>query len=148
MAYFITPQDAFTNYEDGGEVDIPDDEDYAVASNGRRTPSQTIRLNSAGRKVTKDEFNNEGALYYFRTCFVRTKRLCGRDHRNRFIYPNGWSTNTGRRAVCKEDDWSWSLTRENQYNVSNVSRDPCMNVFISLLLMAVLSVLAGNLLPR
>ena len=132
---FITPQQAFANYEDGGDVDIPDENSGS---------NHKIRLNSAGRKVIKDDMHDSRV----RTCVRRTKRMCGRDHRNRFVYPNGWSTNTGRMSICKEEDCNWSMAKEQQYNTSPVSREPCVNLFISLLVMAVLSVLAGNLLPR
>jgi hypothetical protein len=141
MPSFIIPQEAFSNYEDGGDVDISDECDGV-------TFQRKILLNSAGRKVTRDYDESHGTLFCLRACMVRTRRMFGRDHRGRFVYPNGWSTTTSRMSICKEDDVNWSMTREQQYNNLQITRDPIMNLFISLVIMAVLSVIAGNLLPR
>jgi hypothetical protein len=106
--------------------------------------------NSAGLVVTcdDDDTSSRGVLQWVGKCIRRTKQIFGRDPKNRFVYPNGWTTNTGKMSQCKEDDLNWSLTSEQKFNEHSLSKDPCVNIFIFLLLMAVMSVLAGNMLPR
>lgn len=124
MPAFITPEEAFANYEDD--------------SNGESV------------SVTRDDDDNNttGVLQWFGGCVVRIKQIFGRNPKNRFVYPNGWTTNKSKMSQCKEDDLNWSLTNEQQFNDHSLSKDPCVNISIFLLLMAVMSVLAGNMLPR
>ena len=124
MPGFITPEEAFANYEDD--------------SNGESV------------SVTRDDDDNNttGVLQWFGGCVVRIKQIFGRNPKNRFVYPNGWTTNKSKMSQCKEDDLNWSLTNEQQFNDHSLSKDPCVNISIFLLLMAVISVLAGNMLPR
>ena len=124
MPAFITPEEAFANYED----------------------------DSIGESVTvtrdDDDNNTTGVLQWFGGCVVRIKQIFGRNPKNRFVYPNGWTTNKSKMSQCKEDDLNWSLTNEQQFNDHSLSKDPCVNISIFLLLMAVMTVLAGNMLPR
>ena len=133
---FIAPEEAFTNYEDNNGID------GNVVTIGSR------QVNHAGLKVTRDDDRSEGGpLRCVGVCLQTAKRILGRDHRSRFVYSNGWNTNGGRKCICKEDDMNWSLTREQQYNMSCVS-DPCTNIFFSFFFLAIFSVLAGNNIPR
>jgi len=132
MSSFITPEQAFMHYEDKG---IGQNVIIRSKIHGK------IHVNHAGRKVTKDNENNRNV------CRDAFKHSFGRDHRNRFVYSNGWNTNDGRKSVCKEDDVNWNLIREQEYN-NHPRSDPCFNVFIAIFLFAFLSVLSSNFVPR